>query len=100
MNRYKKIDRYRTKDGKRYRTNAIYPNIPETENDIYVIAGAADRYDKLAFQYYGDSKLWWIIASSNNHQKAPLYPEPGQQLRIPANKALALELYESINSSR
>jgi len=100
MKRYKKIDRYRSKEGKRYKTNAIYPTIPETENDIYVIASAGDRYDKLALQFYNDSSLWWIIASSNNYQKASLIPTPGEQLRIPADVRLALELYEDLNSSR
>ena len=100
MNRYKDIDRFRSNSGKRYVTNAVYPTIPETENDIYVIASAGDRYDKLALQFYGDSTLWWIIASSNNHQRATLNPIPGEQLRIPADKALAIQLYEEINSSR
>ena len=100
MNRYTKIDKYKNNTGKRYYTNAIYPTIPETENDIYIIASAGDRYDKLALQFYNDSSLWWIIASSNNHQKASLNPTPGEQLRIPADSGLALKLYEDINSSR
>jgi|TARA_R110000851_G_C12737548_1_gene530470 hypothetical protein len=100
MNRYKNIDRYKNAEGRRYYTNAIYPEIPEDENDIYFIASAGDRYDKLALQYYGDKSLWWIIASSNNHQKASLIPSPGEQIRIPVNTELALRLYQEINSSR
>ena len=100
MKRYKNIERIKTDKGKNYRTNAIYPRLPETENDIYIIASAGDRYDKLALQFYNDSSLWWIIASSNNHQKASLNPTPGEQLRIPADSGLALKLYEDINSSR
>lgn len=100
MNRYKDIDKFNNKQGRRYYTNAIYPEIPEEENDIYFIASAGDRYDKLADQYYSDSSLWWIIASSNNHQKASLNPTPGEQIRIPANVQLAIRLYEEINSSR
>jgi len=100
MNRYNKIDVYKNATGKRYYTNAVYPAIPETENDIYIIASAGDRYDKLALQFYNDSSLWWIIASSNNHQRASLNPTPGEQLRIPADAGQALKLYEEINSSR
>jgi hypothetical protein len=100
MNRYRDIDKYRNSEGRRYYTNAIYPQIPEDEDDIYFIASAGDRYDKIALQYYNDSSLWWIIASSNNHQKASLYPTPGEQIRIPVNTQLALSLYEEINSSR
>ena len=100
MNRYKLIDKYRNKEGVRYITNSIYPNVPASENDIYIIASVSDRYDKLALQYYQDASLWWIIASSNNHQKASLNPTPGAQIRIPASKELAIQLYDDINSSR
>lgn len=100
MKRYRDIDKFSNKEGRRYYTNAIYPEIPEEENDIYFIASAGDRYDKLALQYYSDSSLWWIIASSNNHQKASLIPTPGQQIRVPTNVNLALNLFEEINSSR
>ena len=100
MRRYKDIETYKTKEGIRYITNPIYPTIPETEDDIYIIASVSDRYGKLASQYYNDSTLWWIIASSNNHQRASLNPTPGAQIRIPASKELALRLYDDINSSR
>ena len=100
MNRYSKITRFKTEEGKKYITNPIYPFIPESEDDIYMIAGISDRYDILAQQFYNDSSLWWIIASSNNYQKASLIPTPGEQLRIPADVRLALELYEDLNSSR
>ncbi len=100
MRRYKKIDTYRTKEGIRYTTNSIYPDIPETEDDIYIIASSADRYDKLALQYYDDSSLWWIIASANNNQKGSLIPPVGQQIRIPADQNLAIRLFNEINTAR
>lgn len=100
MNRYSKITRFRTEEGKKYITNPIYPFIPESEDDIYMIAGISDRYDILAQQFYNDSSLWWIIASSNNHQKASLIATPGQQIRIPADKDLAIELFDKVNKSR
>tara|TARA_R100001079_G_C4363545_1_gene116043 strand:+ start:261 stop:563 length:303 start_codon:yes stop_codon:yes gene_type:complete len=100
MNRYDTIDRYKTEEGKAYITNPIYPFIPESENDTYIIAGVADRYDVLALEFYNDSSLWWIIASSNNHQRASLNATPGAQLRIPADKELAIRLYNEVNKSR
>ena len=48
MNRYDTIDKYKTEGGKTYYTNPIYPFIPESEDDIYIIAGVSDRYDVLA----------------------------------------------------
>ena len=100
MRRYEKIGIRVNKDNRKYYSNSIYPTIPESEDDIYVIASEGDRYDKLSLQFYNDSSLWWIIASSNNSQRAGLIPTPGTQLRIPADKSLAIKLYGEINKSR
>lgn len=95
--RYKKISELRDTSGVRYYPNVRYPEIPETDEDIYVIATVGDRYDRLAQQYYSDSSLWWIIASANNYDSATLVPQPGLQLRIPANIGKVLELFEEVN---
>jgi len=100
MNRYKGIDRNIDNDRGRYISNAIYPTIPETEDDIYIIASSGDRYDTLASSFYNDSSLWWIIASSNNHDRSSLTITPGVQIRIPADKTLALQLFEAVNKTR
>ena len=100
MNRYKTIETYTSDTGTRLKSNPIYPTIPETADDIYLISTSGDRYDILAREYYGDQTLWWIIASANNSQKASLDLEPGIQIRIPADKSLALRLYEQVNKAR
>lgn len=99
-NRYKTIERLNTKGGRRYFTNAIYPDIPYSENDIYIITTGADRYDTLANQFYGDSSLWWIIAIANNSKKDGLIVEPGIQLRIPADGLEVKAQYELLNQNR
>ena len=65
----------------------IYEKIHENNNDIYVISQEGDRLDNIAFQYYGDSKLWWYIASANkiNTMNIP----PGTSLRIPSSTKFA-----------
>lgn len=100
MNRYSNIKQFKTEDGKRYLNNPIYPFIPPTEDDLYVITTGGDRYDALAQQFYGDYRLWWIIASANNSKKSSFFVEPGVQLRIPADKNTALELFREINEKR
>ena len=100
MNRYSSIETYEAGQGRTIRTNPIYPEIPETADDIYIISTAGDRYDVLAREYYGDQTLWWIIASANNSQKASLVLDPGVQIRIPADKSLALRLYKQVNGAR
>lgn len=99
-NRYRDIKQFTTSDGITYRANSIYPEVPLSDKDYYVITTAGDRYDTLAYQFYNDVSLWWIIASANNSQQASLVVEPGVQLRIPYDKAVALDLYNQVNKSR
>jgi len=99
-NRFRKIPFLKNKDGITYKRNVIYPEIPLDENDIYVTSQYGDRYDTLAQEFYNDSELWWIISSANNYQKGSLIVTPGVQLRIPANKADAIELFEEVNNNR
>jgi len=99
-NRYKNTERSITSDGIEYIYNSIYPNIPLSNQDYYVISTAGDRYDTLAQQFYSDYSLWWIIAMANNSERASLIVEPGIQLRIPANKENIIQLYRDINSTR
>jgi hypothetical protein len=72
-------------DGRTVYRPKIYPNIPLRDDDVYVATEYGDRLDTLAFDYYEDSTLWWIIASANNIHGAKFAFEPGTVLRIPQN---------------
>ncbi len=86
MSRYRNIP-VRTLEGKDYRKNALYPDIPVSENDYYVITTVGDRFDILAQQFYSDVNLWWIIAAANpTVRRDTLFITPGYQLRIPINQ--------------
>jgi hypothetical protein len=98
--RFKKIPTVSTRGGTVYKRNVIYPDIPLNENDVYVLSQYGDRYDSLALEFYKDSELWWIISSANNYQKGSLNITPGVQLRIPADKTAAIQLYEEVNKNR
>lgn len=98
--RYSNSKILKSQEGKTYKINVIYPEIPVTEDDIYLITTIGDRYDTLALQFYKDPSLWWIIASANNYYKGSLNTTPGIQLRIPADKNQALQLYEEVNTAR
>lgn len=41
-----------------------------------------DYWTKLANEYYGDIRLWWIICISNNINNPLDLPEPGTKLKI------------------
>ena len=86
------------KDTKRkYLGSTIYPKIKPTDNDLYLISESSDRLDLLAYKYYGDKSLWWVIAVANNLNNASLYIGEGVQLRIPSNLSQILNDLEKIN---
>jgi nucleoid-associated protein YgaU len=100
MNRYKDIQILKNPNNIRYYAENKYPEIPLTENDVWVITTIGDRYDLLAQQYYGDKSLWWIIASANNNvPKNSLYTPVGTQLRIPNDVNGVLVKYRELNSN-
>ena len=79
-NKSKKIN-----DGRVVYRSKIYPNIPLRDDDVYVATETGDRLDTLAYQYYEDASLWWIIASANNIHNAPFGLKDCTILRIPQN---------------
>jgi hypothetical protein len=102
MNRYENGIILKTEYTNRpYYKGRYYPNIPLSESDVYVITNVGDRLDNLAYSYYGDSTLWWIISVANNNAtNGALYPIPGTQLRIPTNVSNIIELYNRFNQAR
>lgn len=99
MNRYADIQTYRTSTGIRYQGVTRYPEIPNSENDVYVITTDGDRLDNLAYQFYGDSTLYWIIASANPDQIYNLlYPVLGAQLRIPFPVDQIINSFNTLNN--
>ena len=100
MNRYTNIEQKLSDQGKRYKVNPIYPSIPLSENDTYVITVGGDRYDTLAQEFYNDSTLWWIIATANTADRDTINITPGTQLRIPTNVSVIIAEFKRFNSNR
>ena len=98
MNRYQSIEKLKTPEGKNYYKMVKYPNIPLSEDDLYVLCNATDRYDKLALSYYQDSSLWWVISSANNAiNQSSLFPPTGSYIRIPATPIESLNEFNKLN---
>jgi hypothetical protein len=99
MNRYQTIPTTRTATGKTIYQTVKYPEIPLSFNDIYVITTAEDRYDTIAYAYYNDSSLWWIISSANpQYTQGSIYPPEGVQLRIPLDVSNIISNYNVLNN--
>lgn len=101
INRYQNIQTTKYEGtGSIFYVNNIYPDVPLSENDNYVITTLGDRFDILANNFYGDSTLWWIIPAANSLEGDSLYPPIGIQLRIPADFRSILNSYKNVNSVR
>lgn len=98
MNRYKDISIIKDLEGTRMYKTVKYPEIPRSNNDIYVITTDGDRYDTLASSYYQDPSLWWVISTANaQYSQNSLYPPVGVQIRIPSNVNLIISAYNLLN---
>jgi nucleoid-associated protein YgaU len=80
-----------------YLESTIYPKVKPNNNDLYIISEQGDRLDLLANKYYGDTTLWWVIATANNINDATFYVEAGIQLRIPSDTNTILNDLQKIN---
>ncbi len=106
MNRYKNSNIIKNtnenvgKLGSQYLSQTRYPEIPLSENDIYVITEFGDRLDLLANQFYGDTSLYWIIASANPNEVSfgSLFIEEGTQIRIPTEISVILNEFLLLNN--
>lgn len=97
MNRYEKIEILKTESGKRYKKTIQYPIIDKKSDDIYIVGIQGDRLDNIAYKYYDDSRLWWIIARANNIGNGSLSVPIGKQLRIPLDFLKIEEDFKSLN---
>lgn len=80
--------------GSRVYKSTIYPNVDRHVTDIYIDAIAGDRLDSIAYMYYEDVTLWWVIAQANGIGKGTMNVEPGQIIRIPNPERIS-EILES-----
>lgn len=95
--RYSTVKTMVSETQKKYLANTLYPDVPVSEDDWYVITTAGDRFDLLSQQFYSTMEFWWVIAIANNLSVDTLCPEPGLQIRIPVNPVEYTRLVEDEN---
>jgi hypothetical protein len=84
MKRYKEIQiKIDEKKYKKVYKTMLFPKIEKDIDDIYIRTLASDRLDSIAYSYYDDVTLWWVIAQANNIGKGTLAIDPGIRIRIP-----------------
>jgi nucleoid-associated protein YgaU len=83
---------------RRFYTSLLDITIEKEDTDEYVIVSFGERLDLLAFRYYGDAALWWIIAAANPElRKDSFFLEPGTQVRVPINAPDIVRAYNTFN---
>ena len=96
MKRYSTTRRKIDKSGIRVLSTTYYPEIPIGNSDKFIMSKDGDRLDNLAYKYYRDNTLWWVIAKANGIRgKGAL--EVATPLRIPANIISIIEKFRKIN---
>jgi hypothetical protein len=75
-----------------------YPNIEAQADDNYILTGVTDRLDNIAFDFYGDATLWWVIAMVNDLAGDSVYPPTAVYLRIPKDLSSILSKYNKFNN--
>jgi nucleoid-associated protein YgaU len=99
MRRYSSTQIQTRYDGKRVYKTTIYPVIPPSTSDIQVVSNEGDYLDTLAYKYYGDPTLWFIIALANpGIGKGRFSVDPGLSLRIPTNINDIINQFNLLNS--
>ena len=92
----RKSKKYNT--NKKTFTSIEYPEIPKMSSDIYIITKYGDRLDNMAYDFYNDPQLWWIISRANPDKikRDSFFIDPGLQIRIP-HKNHIKNIYNSFN---
>ena len=83
-NRLTYVKTFRKRNNKKYYNIVKYPIIPLTINDIYITTIIGDRLDSLAYQFYKDVDLWWIISRANMSivKRDSFSLKPGIEIRM------------------
>lgn len=96
MKRYNNTPRKIDKSGIRVYQTTYYPEIKISDSDVFIMPKDGERLDNLAYKYYGDTTLWWIIAKANGI-KGVAVPPLDEPIRIPGNVTNIIEKFNDLN---
>jgi hypothetical protein len=99
MSRYNSTETIKDKTGSRYKATTIFPVVNIRPDDIYIVTTTIERLDKLAYTFYDDVSLWWIIAAANGIGKGTFIVPSETRLRIPSKNNIQ-DIVIATNKSR
>ena len=83
--------------GNRVLKSTLYPEIKIEDGDQFVYPIDGDRVENIAYRYYGDSTLWWIITKANGIRDGSFGLKPDVKIRIPGNVPQIMSDLRAIN---
>ena len=72
-------------------SSVMYPDF-KTSNDTKILSQEGDRLALLAKEFYGDERLWYVIAKPNNLGKG--------SLNVPAGRVITIPFYDEYSAIR
>lgn len=69
--------------GKRYYETLIPETPTVSENPTTYEARVGDRWDTVAYKFFGSARFWYAIAIANNAVDGSMFIKPGTVVKIP-----------------
>jgi len=73
------------------------PDLPDMEpqkDDLLYQVDEFDRFETLAYKFYGDHRLWWVIARRNKMLDVPTNLQTGQVIVIPSRDFVMSRMFK------
>jgi len=70
----------------------VVDDIPVRPDEIQYTVTMTDRIDTLAYRFYGDAVLWWVLAVANGLEILPTDLKFGVVIRVPSKTYVYSEL--------
>ena len=96
MKRYGTTKRKLDKSGKRVFGTTYYPQIPLDNSDRLYTTIDGERIENIAFTFYEDVSLWWVIAKANGFKGKVVF-KSGEVIRIPGNVSAIVTKFKELN---
>lgn len=99
MSRYTTTPTIKDANGKQRKATTIVPTIPVSAADTFIKTTSPERLDKLAYTFYEDTTLWWVIAAANGIGKGTFIIPANTNIRIPAKQDV-IDILIQTNTTR
>lgn len=82
-------------DGVEFWDLTEYPQIIPRNDDLRYEVSRGDRIDLLAYKFYGNPDLWWVIAIANDMEMPATGLNEGETIRIPTAQRVFNEILQA-----